>query len=171
MNRFRRQALLALPLAWLARPAAALAAPTGRVVLTLSGLAKDGKRDGRADFDMSMLEGLPQRHIQTETPWHTGSRRFSGPLLRDVIGAAGALPAGRARNARMVALNDYRVEIPAEDLERYDLVLALRLDGQPMSVRDKGPLFLMYPFDTQPALRNAVYYSRCIWQLRSIELL
>ena len=39
-----------------------------------------------------------------------------------------------------------------------------------MSVREKGPLFVMYPFDSQPQLRNAVYFSRCIWQLRSIEL-
>ena len=35
---------------------------------------------------------------------------------------------------------------------------------------EKGPLFVMYPFDTQPALRTAVYFSRCIWQLKSIEL-
>jgi hypothetical protein len=40
----------------------------------------------------------------------------------------------------------------------------------PMPVRDKGPLFVIYPFDAQPELRNAIYYSRSAWQLRSIEV-
>jgi hypothetical protein len=40
-----------------------------------------------------------------------------------------------------------------------------------MSVREKGPLFVMYPFDEQPALRTSVYFGRCIWQLKAIEVL
>ena len=40
-----------------------------------------------------------------------------------------------------------------------------------MAVRDRGPLFVVYPFDAQPELRNAVYYSRSAWQLKSIEVL
>jgi hypothetical protein len=39
-----------------------------------------------------------------------------------------------------------------------------------MPVRDRGPLFAVYPFDALPELRNAVYYSRSAWQLRSIEV-
>jgi hypothetical protein len=60
--------------------------------------------------------------------------------------------------------------VALDDPERFDVILAWQLDGKPMSVREKGPLFVMYPFDTQAQLRNAVYFSRCIWQLRSIEL-
>jgi hypothetical protein len=162
----RRRILLAAPLAVLARPAAALDAPTGPVVLTISGPLSLANRDGRADFDMAMLERLPQRSIRTETPWYSGARSFSGPLLRDVLAAAGA----RGKTLRVVALNDYRVEIPPDDPQRFDVILARQLDGKAMSVREKGPLFVMYPFDAQPQLRSAVYFSRCIWQLRSIEL-
>ncbi len=39
-----------------------------------------------------------------------------------------------------------------------------------MSVREKGPLVIIYPFDDKPELRDAVHYSRAIWQLRSLEL-
>jgi hypothetical protein len=39
-----------------------------------------------------------------------------------------------------------------------------------MAVRDKGPLFIMYPFDRRPDLRNAVYYSRCVWQLKALDI-
>jgi hypothetical protein len=40
-----------------------------------------------------------------------------------------------------------------------------------MAVRDKGPLFIIYPFDQHAELRNSVYHSRCAWQLKAIELL
>jgi hypothetical protein len=40
-----------------------------------------------------------------------------------------------------------------------------------MAVRDKGPLFVIYPFDARPELRGAVYYSRSAWQLRTIDVL
>jgi hypothetical protein len=166
MNVARRQLVLAASLLAMTRPASALDAPTGNVILTLSGTLKSGNRNGRADFDLAMLQRLPQRSIATETPWYSGSHNFSGPLLRDVLAAAGA----QGSQARLVALNDFRVDMPLDDVQRYDVVLAHLLDGKPMSVREKGPLFVMYPFDSQPQLRNAVYFSRCAWQLRSIEL-
>ena len=68
------------------------------------------------------------------------------------------------------ALNDYRVDIPVADVQRFDVILARLLDGQPMAVREKGPLFVMYPFADHAELRNAVYYSRCAWQLKAIEV-
>ena len=84
--------------------------------------------------------------------------------------AAGAKLDGSG-NLRCTALNDYRVEIPLDDVRRYDVVVAHLLNGKPMSVREKGPLFVIYPFDEQPQLRTTTYFSRCIWQLKAIELL
>ena len=39
-----------------------------------------------------------------------------------------------------------------------------------MSVRDKGPLFVIYPFDEAPELNNETYYGRSAWQVKSIEV-
>jgi hypothetical protein len=39
-----------------------------------------------------------------------------------------------------------------------------------MAVRDKGPLFVVYPFDDSAALRSSVYYERSIWQLKALEI-
>jgi hypothetical protein len=72
---------------------------------------------------------------------------------------------------RLRALNDYRVDVPWDDAQRNDPIVARLLDGEPMAVRDKGPLFLIYPFDDRPELRSAVYYSRSAWQLRTIEVI
>jgi hypothetical protein len=147
-------------------PARALEPATGPVVLLLTGRVRQPNAGTSAQFDMAMLEKLPQTAFATRTPWYAGARRFSGPLLRDVLAAAGA----HGTTLRASALNDYRVDVPWDDAQRYDLILARLLDGQPMSVRDRGPLFMIYPFDAHPELRSALYYSRAAWQLRSIEI-
>ena len=128
--------------------ALALDKPTSAVVLTLSGLVRSPNDGAQAHFDMPMIEALPQTSFSTRTPWYAQARKFTGPLLRDVLGAAGAH--GTVLRAR--ALNDYRVDIPFDDAQRYDVIVARLLDGAPMPVRDKGPLFVVYPFDAQPEL-------------------
>lgn len=153
---------------WLGASGAAHALdnPAGPVVLSLTGRVRSPNDGARANFDMAMLERLPQTSFSTRTPWYAQARKFTGPLLRDVMAAAGA----SGTLLRAVALNDYWVEIPAEDAARHDIILARLLDDKPMAVRDKGPLFMIYPFDAQPELRNQVYYSRSAWQLRTIEV-
>ena len=165
-----RRRFLSLGVSWpLVAPgmACALAAPEASVVLTISGKVGTANQRDAAVFDMPMLERLPQTSFATRTPWYTQARKFTGPLLRDVLAAAGA----KGSQLRAVALNDYRVEIPFEDVLRHDVLLARLLDDKPMAVRDKGPLFIIYPFDQDSRLRNAVYYSRCAWQLKAIEVL
>jgi len=144
----------------------ALEPATGPVVLTVSGRVMTPNDGQQANFDMAMIERMPQVSFVTRTPWYGQPRRFTGPLLREVLRRAGA----QGATLRLRALNDYRVDMPFEDAQRYELIVARLLDGAPMPVRDKGPLFAVYPFDSQPELRNAVYYSRSAWQLRSIEV-
>lgn len=152
------------------RPARALDAPESAEVLTLTGRLRSPNRmiggQEQAAFDLPMIERMPQTSFTTRTPWYSQPRTFTGPLLRDVLAAAGA----RGSVLRTRALNDYRVDIPMDDVQRYDVVLAHRLDGRPMPVRDKGPLFVIYPFDSWRELRTTVYYTRCTWQLRAIEV-
>lgn len=147
-------------------PARALDAPRGRVVLSVTGKVGQANAGGRADFDMAMLEALPQHSFSTGTPWFKGPRKFSGPLLRDVLDAAGA----QGGTLVAVALNDYKVEIPFDDARRFKVVLATRLDDKPMAVREKGPLFIIYPYDDDSDLRNERYYSRSAWQLRRLDV-
>ena len=142
----------------------ALAAPHDKVVLSITGRIAHTNAPGRADFDMAMLGALPQRQLVTHTPWHQGEQTFTGPLLRDVLSQAGA--SGTTLVA--VALNNYRCEIPVEDTRQFEVVLARLHNGEPMRVRDKGPLFVVYPFDADPRLHSERYYARSAWQLRSL---
>lgn len=159
----RRTALLALG-GLLCGPLAAAPGPADPVVLTIKGRMRAGSQ---VDLDMAALAALPQHSYRSSTPWYVQPREFTGPLLRELLASLGA----QADTLRLTALNDYRVDMPRQDTERYDVVLARLLDGQALAVRDKGPLFVMYPYDRHPHLRSALYYSRAAWQLRSIELL
>jgi len=160
----RRTFLLSLPAAALPLAPAvwALDPPTGKIVLTI-----ESKQSGRkVDFDMAMLEKLPQRSFTTHTPWYPTPRTFTGPLLRDVLAAARA----SGTQLRLIALNDFKVGMPAADTTKFDVIMARLLDGQPMAVRDKGPLFVIYPYDSSTDLQSELYFGRSAWQLRTIEV-
>jgi hypothetical protein len=148
-------------------PAAALDAPTGKVVLTVTGQITVRNIADAAQFDMAMLEKLPQTSFHTRTPWYPEPRKFTGVRLRDLLAALGAQ--GRT-SVSAQALNDYRAVIPAEDWNDYDVLVAWHLDDAPMLVRDKGPLVIIYPFDAHAKLRSAVRYGRAVWQLKALDV-
>jgi len=142
-----------------------LEAPKDRPILTISG--KIGLTNGGnvARFDMKMLEALPQHTFTTRSPWYDKPVTFTGPLLADVLAAVKAT----GTTVSAVAINDYKISIPVSDTQHKPIVARL-LDGKPMPVREKGPLFVVYPFDSSADLRNSVYYERSIWQLKALEI-
>ncbi|MEO7159664.1 MAG: hypothetical protein ABIX00_03955 [Polaromonas sp.] len=151
---------------FLATAAHALEAPQGKVYLSISGSIAKKNAGDRADFDMAMLAALPQHSFTTQTPWYKEPKKFTGPLLRDVLAAAGA----QGKTLKAVALNNFKVEVPAGDAQQFPVIVARLMDDKPMAIRHKGPLFIIYPFDTDTALQSIRYYSRSAWQLRAIEV-
>jgi len=145
----------------------ALDAPTGRPVLTVTGNLGVKNAGDKAVFDMAMLAALPQHSFTTRTPWFDQPVRFTGPRLADVLNAVKA----QGRQLQASAINDYHITIPADDAAKHPVILARLLNGQPMTVREKGPLFLIYPFDSAQELRTSVYYERSIWQLKALAVL
>lgn len=164
-----RRVLALLVLMTLAGTASAdpLPQPQGEVILTLTGALTQTNADGAAQFDLAILDALAQRTTVVETPWYEGPQEFTGPTIATLMAAVGASGSG----LRFVALNDYASEMPWADIDGTPVILATRHNGAEMSVRDKGPLFVIYPFDEMPALRNEVYFSRSAWQVASIEVL
>lgn len=117
-------------------------------------------------YTVDELAALPQHKIVTGNEFVEGKVTFEGPLVRDVLKDAGLEP---GEKLAFVALNDYAVEIPASELEKYDAILALKADGKWLSRRDKGPIWVIYPMDDHPELQDPVFNSRLVWQLARIE--
>lgn len=144
----------------------ALEAPKERVVLAVSGKIGIKNAGETARFDMKMLEALPQHSFTTNTPWFDRPVKFTGPLLSDVLAAVKA----NGSVVKAVAINDYAISIPVADTTKHKVIVARLLDNKPMAVRDKGPLFVVYPFDDSAILRSSVYYERSIWQLKAMDI-
>lgn len=143
-----------------------LEAPQGPVILTVSGELENTNAGDRAQFDRAMLEALPQHETVTHTPWHDGAVSFVGPLGRTLLDAVGS----EGRELRIMALNDYSATVPVRDFYKYDVIFAMSANGQPLQVRDQGPLFVIYPFDQASSLMNEVTLSRSVWQVNRIEI-
>jgi hypothetical protein len=146
--------------------ASSLPQPSGRPLLTVSGKIANTNKGDLAQFDRPMLEALGMSGFSTMTPWYPGPVRFDGvrmDRLLEVIGASGD-------RVLAYALNDYTTELPVSDFATYGVLLALKRDGEYMPVRDKGPFFIVYPFDSQPELKHQRFYSRSAWQLARLDV-
>ncbi|MDP3813608.1 molybdopterin-dependent oxidoreductase [Pseudomonas sp.] len=147
--------------------ALALDKPAGTPVLSLSGqIDQANTAQQQAVFDMQMLRALPQHSFTTQTPWYPQPVKFTGPLLRDVLAAAGS----KGASIVAIALNDYRTEIPVQDTLDHEVIVATLMNDKPMPVREKGPLFIVYPFDSKAGLQAATFYNRSAWQLRALQI-
>ncbi|MBY5923935.1 MULTISPECIES: molybdopterin-dependent oxidoreductase [unclassified Halomonas] len=143
-----------------------LPAPEGPVLLKMSGDIDNANVGNQLWLDRQMLEQLEGRELTTDTPWHRQASRFKGPLLRSVLELAGV----RAGHIRVHALNGFVADIPVSDAQRYDVILAMSQDDNVMSVRNFGPLFVLYPFDDHPELHNETIQFRSVWQVDAIEV-
>ena len=146
-----------------AQPAAGgpLPQPAGRVILAVSGKISITNDGDSAKFDRPMLEELGMVSFTTVTPWYDGPVTFEGVPMTRLLQRLG----GQGEMVQAVALNDYSTEIPVADFARWGVVLALKRDGTYLSIRDKGPLFIVYPYDTNAELRSPRYYGRSAWQV------
>ena len=142
-----------------------LPTPVGDVILTVAGQVGVINTKDSAQFDLDMLRALGSTIVETKTIWTEGTHVFQGVSLTDLIEELDL--SGSA--LRATAINDYAIEIPMSDAVENGPILAYLMDGKPMSVRDKGPLWIIYPYDSNANYRSEVVYSRSIWQLDRIE--
>jgi hypothetical protein len=142
-------------------------APKDQILLTASGKIASTNNNGVLELDMAQLAALPQHSFTTSTTWTDGTPTFQGVLLKDYIAAIGAT----GTNIQLMALNDYQISMPMADVRDDGPMLAYLMNGKPMSLRDKGPIWLVYPYDANADYRSEQAYARSIWQLDRIEFI
>jgi hypothetical protein len=126
------------------------------------------KRAGRDERVLSVadLEAMPKRSFRTRTPWDDAASEYEGVPLKALFDAIGA----KGDKVVVAALNGFMASIPLDEAERHDVILAYRRDGAYMPVRAKGPLFIVYNYDAQPAKMTEQQLARSVWQVESISL-
>jgi hypothetical protein len=147
------------------KPGMEIPEPTGPVVLTVSGRIKSAKP---VHFDLAMLESLGLIRFTTPTSWTTEPATFEGVLLSALLDVVGPDPA--ATSLKLIAHNDFESPAPIEDGRKWPVMLALKRDGEYMSRRDRGPVWMVYPQHAYPELGQREYFSRWVWQLKAITV-
>lgn len=124
--------------------------------------------NGTQELGLSVgdLAAMPMTTVETENEFVDGSVVYRGPLVRNVLERVGL---DTVDNVRFVAANDYYVDIPTQNFREYDAILAIEADGERLSRRDKGPIWLMYPISQYSELRDPIYSRRLIWQVVEIS--
>ena len=138
----------------------------GRAILTVTGALANADASGRIDFDLRTLESLGLSQLTTWTPWTDGEVEFEGVLARRLMEAVGA----RGSEVEVRALNDYKEVIPIADFHRYDVLLAIRMKGELMRVRDRGPIWLVYPWSDHPELDDFATREKSVWHLNALHV-
>jgi hypothetical protein len=124
--------------------------------------------DKIVEIPMSKIEALPQIDYVALLPGMDDKpHRVRGPLLKDVLALAGF----SGKKLVAIGYDRYEAEIPASDMDDYRVVAAREVDGKVLTLRNKGPLWIVYPSEAHPHLQlNPVYEARSVWQLKEITV-
>ena len=143
------------------------ATSSAATTITLTVIAPNGTARVLTSSDFTKL---PQNKLQTNTAWTEGPQNFDGVLLRDVLATVGVDGKdAQNRSITIVALNDYSTSIPLEDAYKYNVLVAHRMNGKELGLRDKGPYWIVYPRDQHQELNDSRYDHRWAWQVKQIE--
>lgn len=121
----------------------------------------------RIELERAQLDALPQHRVETTTAWTDGRKVLEGPLVRDVLGQLG-LTADSPRTVQLVAWDGYTVEVESTDFYTWDVILARRMDGETLTLEDRGPLWVVYPRDQHRELQDSRFDHRWVWMLSSL---
>ena len=139
--------------------------PSTKTIVVVKGLIGCTNVADQAQLDRALLASYDSIRLRTWTPWTDGEIEFEGVLLRALFEGL----AGSGTQILACALNDYEVVIPVSDIQTYDMLIAWNADGNKQSRRDKGPLWIVYPWSDDPTLNNRVTNQRAIWQLHELS--
>lgn len=142
-----------------------LQSPIGDVLLEVSGSLSFTNTHHGMQFDREMLLSFRQVKIITSSPWESGINTYVGPKVSDIFERVGA----SGSEVRVTALNGYKVTISEKDIRQYDFIIALSKNGEKLTVRERGPLFLIYSFDDHPDAFLEHYLNRkTVWQVSEL---
>ncbi len=144
--------------------------PAGADQAVLLSIASPGAPE--IALTMSDLHAIGETTLVTGTPWTEGQQTFVGVTGRQVMAALKARGVtDAAKGVAAIANNDYQVVIPMAAFDQDDTLIAYARDGAAMPVRDKGPLWVVFPFDRDPdKYRTTTYKAYAIWGLVRLEL-
>lgn len=116
-------------------------------------------------FTRADLAAMPQVEVTAEYPNWPRAVTVTGPRLLDVLTMAGS----RGDKVVVQAIDGYQVEFDAENVTR-DFVLALEMDGAPLDLGGRGPVWLAFPAESFEGQDNETD-SQLPWAVFHVKVL
>lgn len=159
------------------------ASPQGPVLLTVSGNVDNPNRGGvnpdvdkffeyseaefeaAKQFDYSALQKLDFVKAQADFPKGGAIQEYEGPLLADVLAAAGAA----GDKLTLTALDGYAVEVKVQEMIAQGAILAVKRNGQHFAVGGFGPTQIVFPRAQRAELKD-MPDDHWIWSIYHIKV-
>jgi hypothetical protein len=123
-------------------------------------------------FDFGALAAMPSVTINPTLEYDRKPHALTGPLLADVMLAAGVLPSTKATYF-VRAIDGYAAPITAQQAIERRFIVATHLDGQPMALGGLGPLWTIYDADRVPEMAAKPIgerFAQCPWATYFVEV-
>ena len=148
------------------QPDGPVQAPTGPVVLTLTGKIAQRNVDRSAlHFDAAILDELGVVKAKVYDPWVKQELEFQGVWMNDLIEAA--KPTSGAQSIHITALDNYQVDLSLADVRAGGILAATkRGDGSPIPLEEGGPVRVVF-IGGVPSGASA---DQWIWNLTTIDV-
>lgn len=139
------------------------------VILSVYGdIQLNGQQHNKLDFTLSELQALPQAESTTSHPWSAEKHHFKGIDMNALL--ALLFENSEVKKLSLEALNGFSVDVDWNKVSAFSPILAWQDNDKIMSRRNKGPLWLILPFDKVPKIKQADFLHYMVWQLRVIRV-
>lgn len=142
-------------------------APTQDVMVAITGKIGTSNVDDSIEMDRATIESIGLVDYTVDDPFDKKTITYRGVLMSDLLDVWQVDKA--ATSLRIVALNDYSIDVPISDLRKYPVIFAIQADGEDMPIETRGPAMLVYPYNDFE-FDTAIYNDYWIWQIKSIEV-
>jgi hypothetical protein len=138
-------------------------APTGDIVLTVTGTISESNAGDAYQFDMETFKSLPYSTISTPDPHLEAIIEYGGVLLSDVLEKVGA--DSTATTITIVAKDGYSATVNVSDLHT-GILLAYTADGEDITEKTGGPIKIIFSEEAQ----NLYGPEAWAWWVTTVEI-
>ena len=144
----------------------AIPAPTGPVIVTVTGKIGTTNQDKAIVMDRATIESVGQVEYKVTDPFENKPFVYRGVLVSDLLGLWKV--ADDAKSLKFTALDDYQINVSLTEIRKYPVLFALQRDGQDLPAT-RAPAMLVYPYDNF-TFDQKIYNNYWAWQIKTIEV-
>ncbi len=119
-------------------------------------------------FTLEDLRALPMTGFETSTVWTEHVDKYTGVLLIDLLQHIGV--GAEVGSVGVHAIDGYSAVIDFGLVSEQAPLLSFLRNGDPMSVRNQGPIWLIFPYDDDPRFRTESVYAMSVWQVQRLKV-